>query len=47
MSGVLAKFYSADHESAYFGIIGGVALVLGASLALATGPIRRLMRGVH
>ena len=47
MSGVLAKFYSADHESAYFGIIGGVALVLGAVLALATGPIRRLMSGVH
>ncbi|WP_432936357.1 peptide MFS transporter [Kribbella sp. CA-253562] len=47
MSGVLAKFYSADHESAYFGIIGGVALALGGVLALATSPIRRLMRGVQ
>jgi proton-dependent oligopeptide transporter, POT family len=47
MSGVLAKFYSEDHESAYFGIIGGVALVLAAALAVATGPIRRLMRGIH
>jgi POT family proton-dependent oligopeptide transporter len=47
MSGVLAKFYSADHEAAYFGIIGGVALALGGILALGTAPIRRLMRGVH
>jgi POT family proton-dependent oligopeptide transporter len=47
MSGVLAKLYSTDHETAYFGVIGGVALVLGGLLALATRPIRRLMSGVH
>ncbi|WP_328997668.1 peptide MFS transporter [Kribbella sp. NBC_00709] len=47
MSGVLAKLYSADHETAYFGVIGGVALVLGGLLALAVRPIRRLMAGVH
>ncbi|TDU83266.1 POT family proton-dependent oligopeptide transporter [Kribbella voronezhensis] len=47
MSGVLAKFYSADHESVYFGVIGGVALALAAALALAVRPIRRLMSGVH
>jgi POT family proton-dependent oligopeptide transporter len=47
MSGVLAKFYSTDHEQAYFGIIGGVALVLGGALALGIRPIRRLMSGVH
>jgi POT family proton-dependent oligopeptide transporter len=47
MSGVLAKLYSTEHESAYFGVIGGVALVLGGVLALAARPIRRLMSGVH
>ncbi|RZU16144.1 POT family proton-dependent oligopeptide transporter [Kribbella rubisoli] len=47
MSGVLAKLYSAEHETPYFGVIGGVALVLGGLLALATPAIRRLMRGVH
>ncbi|WBQ08330.1 peptide MFS transporter [Kribbella sp. CA-293567] len=47
MSGVLAKFYSADHETAYFGVIGAVALALAAMLALAVGPIRKLMSGVH
>ncbi|MER7243508.1 peptide MFS transporter [Kribbella sp. NPDC000426] len=47
MSGVLAKLYSTEHEAAYFGVIGVVALVLGGLLALATPPIRRLMRGVH
>ncbi|HEY3563221.1 MAG TPA: peptide MFS transporter [Kribbella sp.] len=47
LSGVLAKFYSTDHEAAYFGVIGGVALVLGALLVLGVRPIRRLMSGVH
>jgi POT family proton-dependent oligopeptide transporter len=47
LSGVLAKFYSTDHESAYFGVIGGVALVLGGLLVLGVRPIRRLMSGVH
>jgi proton-dependent oligopeptide transporter, POT family len=47
MSGVLAKLYSTDHETTYFGVIGGVALILGGLLALATRPIRRLMSGVH
>ncbi|MFD3400233.1 peptide MFS transporter [Kribbella sp. NPDC058693] len=47
MSGVLAKLYSTEHEAPYFGVIGVVALVLGGLLALASGPIKRLMRGVH
>ncbi|WP_432889729.1 peptide MFS transporter [Kribbella sp. CA-245084] len=47
MSGVLAKLYSTAHETPYFGVLGGVALVLGGLLALATPAIRRLMRGVH
>ncbi|MDX3005509.1 peptide MFS transporter [Kribbella solani] len=47
MSGVLSKFYSTDHEAAYFGVIGAVALVLGGAVALGVRPIRRLMSGVH
>jgi proton-dependent oligopeptide transporter, POT family len=47
MSGVLAKLYSTEHETAYFGVIGGVAILLGALLALAVKPIRRLMAGVR
>ncbi|MEU4195329.1 peptide MFS transporter [Kribbella sp. NPDC026611] len=47
LSGVLAKFYSTDHEKLYFGIIGGVALLLGGMLALSVRPIKRLMSGVH
>jgi POT family proton-dependent oligopeptide transporter len=47
MSGYLAGFYSADHETAYFGVIGGVAVCLGLLLAALSRPIRRLMAGVH
>jgi POT family proton-dependent oligopeptide transporter len=47
MSGVLAKFYSADHETRYFGVIGVAALLLGLTLGAATPPIRRLMSGIH
>ncbi|WP_371400441.1 peptide MFS transporter [Kribbella sp. NBC_00662] len=47
MSGVLAKLYSTEHETPYFGVIGGVALGLGGLLALAARPIQRLMRGVR
>ena len=47
LSGVLAKFYSTDHESTYFGVIGAVAIMLGVALLIAVKPIRRLMSGVH
>jgi POT family proton-dependent oligopeptide transporter len=47
MSGYLAKFYSADHEVGYFGVLGLVALVIGGVLAAFARPIRRLMSGVH
>ncbi|GLW34653.1 peptide MFS transporter [Actinoplanes regularis] len=46
-SGTLARFYSADHETAYFGILGAVAIVLGVALAAAGRPISRLMGGVR
>jgi POT family proton-dependent oligopeptide transporter len=47
MSGTLARFYSADRETAYFGVLGAVAIVLGLALALAGRPITRLMSGVR
>jgi POT family proton-dependent oligopeptide transporter len=46
-SGVLAGYYSADAEAAYFGVLGGVAIVLGIVLALISRPVRRLMSGVR
>ncbi|GAA2885637.1 MFS transporter [Actinoplanes cyaneus] len=46
-SGTLAGYYSADHETAYFGILGGVAIILGLALAAGSRPISRLMGGVR
>ncbi|MEV6596170.1 peptide MFS transporter [Actinoplanes sp. NPDC051346] len=47
LSGVLARYYSADGEVAYFGVLGVVAIVLGSALALGTRSITRLMDGVR
>ena len=47
MSGVLARFYSADNEYTYFGINGAVVIVIGLILAALTPWIRRMMEGVH
>jgi len=47
LAGYLGKFYSADHEAAYFGILGLLSVVVGLVLAAVTKPIRRLMAGVH
>ncbi|PRY33327.1 peptide MFS transporter [Pseudosporangium ferrugineum] len=46
-SGSLANYYSESHEAAYFGLLGLVAIVIGAALALAARPIGRLMSGVR
>jgi POT family proton-dependent oligopeptide transporter len=47
MSGVLAKFYSPEHELAYFGINGAVVIVVGLLLAALSPWISRRMQGVH
>jgi proton-dependent oligopeptide transporter, POT family len=47
LSGVLAKHYSENHETAYFGILGLIAIVLGIALAALTLLVRRLMSGVE
>jgi proton-dependent oligopeptide transporter, POT family len=47
MSGVLAKFYSPDHEFAYFGINGVVVIAVGLVVAALSPWIRGKMEGVH
>ena len=43
----LVKFYSAETEMMYFGIIGGVAIVLSLILFAFSPFISRFMKGVH
>ncbi|RZU66829.1 POT family proton-dependent oligopeptide transporter [Microterricola gilva] len=47
ISGQLAGLYSSENEVAYFGILGGIAIVLGGILALFTKPVLKLMAGVR
>ncbi|GAA5164980.1 MULTISPECIES: peptide MFS transporter [Amycolatopsis] len=47
LSGSLAQYYSADDETPYFGIIGGIAVVVGVLLALISPFVRKLMSGVR
>ncbi|MEU7872148.1 peptide MFS transporter [Dactylosporangium sp. NPDC049140] len=46
-SGVLAHYYSTEHEAWYFGILGATALLFGAVLAAFTPLVRRLLSGVR
>ncbi|ONI82840.1 MFS transporter [Actinosynnema sp. ALI-1.44] len=45
-AGELASYYSADNEPAYFGILGGAAIVLGLILIGLRPLLKKLMRGV-
>jgi POT family proton-dependent oligopeptide transporter len=47
LSGVLARYYDANHEVAYFGILGAAAIVVGAIVWVIAPRISRLMEGVH
>ena len=47
LAGTLAKHYDPDDEVPYFLTIGGIAIVFGVLLAVATPAIRTLMRGVR
>jgi POT family proton-dependent oligopeptide transporter len=47
MSGTLAGYYSEDHEVAYFGTLGLIAIVLGGVLFALSPWLRRLMGGVR
>jgi POT family proton-dependent oligopeptide transporter len=47
ISGVLAGFYSPQHEVGYFGISGGVTIVIGLVMVALSPWIRHKMEGVH
>ena len=47
LSGSLAGYYDPQNEVPYFGILGAVAIVLGAALLLGARPVLKLMRGVR
>jgi proton-dependent oligopeptide transporter, POT family len=47
MSGVLAGYYSPQHEFVYFGVLGIVGVALGGILAAMTPFLCRLMSGVR
>jgi POT family proton-dependent oligopeptide transporter len=47
MAGPLAQYYSVDNEGAYFGTVGGVAVLLGLLIAAVSPFIRKLMSGVR
>jgi proton-dependent oligopeptide transporter, POT family len=44
---VLARYYDADHEVAYFGILGAAAILVGLIVWVLGPRISRLMEGVH
>jgi proton-dependent oligopeptide transporter, POT family len=43
----IVKFYSAETEMVYFGVIGGVSIVLSILLFMFAPKIQRFMKGVH
>ncbi|MFD4422501.1 peptide MFS transporter [Agromyces sp. NPDC058484] len=47
IAGQLAEFYTVVNEATYFGVLGAIAIVLGAALWLARKPVLRLMAGVR
>ncbi|MGG7506970.1 peptide MFS transporter [Plantibacter sp. YIM 135249] len=47
MAGQLAKLYTPETETAYFSVIGGVAILIGILLAVFSPMVLRLMRGVR
>lgn len=46
-AGSFAQYYSVDNEGSYFLVVGGIAVLFGILLAIASPAIRRLMSGVH
>ena len=47
LSGSLAALYDPDNEVPYFGMLGAIAIVIGAALLAGSRPVLRLMRGVR
>ncbi len=47
ISGRLVEWYATVPETLYFGVLGGIAIVIGLMLALVARPVLRLMSGVR
>jgi proton-dependent oligopeptide transporter, POT family len=47
VSGQLAKWYETAPEGLYFGVLGGIAILIGVLLAVFARPVLRLMSGVR
>ncbi|MCX4096177.1 peptide MFS transporter [Nocardia sp. alder85J] len=47
MSGVLAHYYSRDHEIAYFGLTGIITIAVGIVVYFLAPRVSSLMKGVH
>lgn len=43
----IVKYYSADTEIAYFGVIGGISILLGLILFMLSPKIQKFMKGVN
>ncbi|MOA58474.1 Di-/tripeptide transporter [compost metagenome] len=43
----IVKFYTPDTEMLYFGVIGGVAIVLAVILFLFSSKIQNFMKGIR
>jgi POT family proton-dependent oligopeptide transporter len=47
ISGQLSSLYSTRNEGAYFGVLGGIAIVLGVALGVASPWVKRLIAPVR
>jgi POT family proton-dependent oligopeptide transporter len=47
VSGQLAKWYETAPEGLYFGLLGGIAILIGVLLAVFARPVLRMMSGVR
>jgi POT family proton-dependent oligopeptide transporter len=47
VSGQLAKWYETAPEGLYFGVLGGIAILIGVLLAVFARPVLRMMSGVR
>lgn len=47
LAGSLARFYTAESEGTYFGILGAVTIGIGLVVLLIARPVHRAMRGVN
>lgn len=43
----VVKFYSTETEVMYFGVIGGIAILLGIILYLFSPKLKEFMRGLN